>query len=748
MRVWSPHTPPASPGDRASPPPPRATLPWLARLARKELRETLRDRRTIVTLLLMPLLVYPVLSLAFRQFLLSSFQQGSTVPLRIATRSQEEWTTLMTLLSQGDRLLAEQQTAAAARSLLGGPILGADLGAAEPPLSEIQSFVADNLEAAVRSHQIDLGVVLLPQAEEAASRAQVSFQLLYRPNAPLSRQAASFVERRLRAVNEEDLLHRLSQQGQAPRLRAAWRLKPLADEEGHSFWLGTLVPLVLILMTITGAVYPAIDLTAGERERGTLEALMAAPVPRLGLLLAKYVAVLTVAVLTALVNLTAMTITIASSGLAPILFGERGLTPLAILAVLMLLGLFAAFFAAVLLSITSFARSFKEAQAYLIPLMVVSLAPGFLSVMPGLRLGPLWSVVPLANIVLLARDVLQGDVALGWAAVAVLSTILYGCLALSLAARVFGSDAILYGSEGSWSDLFRRRAGQTQPSVQAALTTLAVVAPLYVLTGGLLSQLTALPISGQLSAAAACSLILFALVPLGMARAQGVRWKEGFQLQAVRWWTWGAAALLGLTLWPLAFNLMVWCQQAGLATWTPQRLAEHRALFEELVGRLRQAPPALLGLSLGVVPAIGEELFFRGYLLGAARGRLPAWAAIVATGSLFGLFHVSLGGVVAIERIVPSTLLGLVLGWVAWQSGSVLPGMLLHGLHNSLLVALMYRPWHLAGSPPEVLTVQPLNWMLVAGCGLVAAVTLVWLGRQGTSARRAQPLPAHQAPPG
>ena len=70
-----------------------------------------------------------------------------------------------------------------------------------------------------------------------------------------------------------------------------------------------------------GAVYPAIDLTAGERERGTLEMLIAAPVPRLGLLLAKYAAVLTVALLTALVNLAAMTITVHSTGLAASLFG-------------------------------------------------------------------------------------------------------------------------------------------------------------------------------------------------------------------------------------------------------------------------------------------------------------------------------------------------------------------------------------------------------------------------------------------
>lgn len=714
-------------------------LARLVRLARKELRETLRDRRTLVTLVLMPLLVYPVLSLAFRQFLLSSFQHPAALPLRIATRSQEEWTTLMALLSQGDRLVAEEGSAAAARPLLGGPILGADLGAAEPPLSSIQSFVADDLEAAVRSQQIDLGVLLVPSEGERSSRAQVTFQLLYRPGAPLSRQAASFVERRLRAVNEKDLLQRLDEQGSTPRVRAAWRLKPVADEEGHAFWLGTLVPLMLILMTITGAVYPAIDLTAGERERGTLEALMAAPVPRLSLLLAKYVAVLTVAMLTALVNLTAMMVTIASSGLGPILLGARGLTPASLVAVLLLLVLFAAFFAALLLSITSCARSFKEAQAYLIPLMVVSLAPGFLSVMPGLHLGPVWSVVPLANIVLLAREVLQGEAAWGWGAVAVLTTLLYAAVALSLAARIFGSDAILYGSEHSWSDLFRRQAGQPRASLPAALTTLAVVGPLYVLVSGLLAQLQALPMSGQLCASAACTLLLFALLPLALAQGQGVRWQEGFQLRPAPPRAWLAAALLGASLWPLAFNLLVLCQQWGLATWTPERLAEHRAAIEELTRKLRTTPLPLLLLALAVVPATAEELFFRGYLLAALRGRLPGWAAIPLTASLFGIFHASLGGLVALERIPPSTLLGLALGWVCWKTGSVLPGMLLHGLHNAWMIVLLTSPWRLAGHEADPSQVQPLAWPLVAIGALVAAVAPLALGPKATPSTAGPP---------
>src|SRR5207248_368580 len=136
--------------------------------------------------------------------------------------------------------------------------------------------------------------------------------------------------------------------------------------------------------------------------------LVAAPVPRFALLTAKYIAVVTVAVLTAVVNLVSMVITLQVSGVAQQFLGDTGLTPLLILQMFGLLLLFAAFFSAVLLSLTSFARSFKEAQAYLIPLMLGSLGPGVLAMMPGLRLSAELAVLPLVNIVLLARDLFQG----------------------------------------------------------------------------------------------------------------------------------------------------------------------------------------------------------------------------------------------------------------------------------------------------------------------------------------------------
>jgi ABC-2 type transport system permease protein/sodium transport system permease protein len=125
-----------------------------------------------------------------------------------------------------------------------------------------------------------------------------------------------------------------------------------------------------------------------------------------------------------------------------------------------LLLLFAAFFSAVLLIVTSFARSFKEAQAYVIPLTVVSLLPGLLALLPGLHLSSGLALVPLLNIVLLARDVLEGTGERAAAAIVVLVTLGYAVASLVVAGRIFGAESVLYTKGSSWFGRLRRRRAQ------------------------------------------------------------------------------------------------------------------------------------------------------------------------------------------------------------------------------------------------------------------------------------------------
>ena len=362
------------------PPRPGGGLARLARLTLKELREILRDRRTIITLVLMPLLLYPLVSLGFKQVFLGSLPANAAPKYRIVVPSDRvgEW-------------VAAYMDIRDQRGAYNAPDPPAEVEPGESPLPRVWFYVNRDLEGALRNFQAEAAIRYKGEGTidfQPNGDLEADFEVLYLDHTVIGRQAAEFIERRLARSNAAFLRRRLGE------LRVSQRAVPVQaeliatanQERQASVSLVTLVPLILILMTITGAVYPAIDLTAGERERGTLEILVAAPVGRLGLLLAKYFSVLTVALLTAVVNLATMTVTILTGGMGPLLFGDSGLTVTIILQVLGLLVLFATFFSAVLLTLTSFARTFKEAQAYLIPLMVVSIAPGLLSLAPGLEL--------------------------------------------------------------------------------------------------------------------------------------------------------------------------------------------------------------------------------------------------------------------------------------------------------------------------------------------------------------------------
>lgn len=273
---------------------------------------------------------------------------------------------------------------------------------------EAQAFSAAQIQDAVRLGAADAGVLLIEGSTggNQQGRQPDLLQVVCREGEPLSENTAAELERRLRE-NRDNLLRGLLDQTRLGRAALPYvRRLSLASTAPAESPLAAFVPLMLVLMTMTGAVYPAIDLTAGERERGTLEMLMAAPVPPQHILLGKFAAVFLVAVMTALVNLTGMMLTLYGTGFDRVLL-SGGAGPLMLAQVLLMLVVFAAFFSAVLLSVTSFARSFREAQAWLIPLMLVSLAPGILSLMPGVRLTFPLSLVPLVNIVLLGRELFR-----------------------------------------------------------------------------------------------------------------------------------------------------------------------------------------------------------------------------------------------------------------------------------------------------------------------------------------------------
>lgn len=701
----------------------------LGRLCLKELRESLRDRRTLITLILMPILVYPLLSMAMQRLIVGTAsglnadkteyiigvqdeQAGSLVAsalgetasaIRQGVRHSIEIRRPMLANPAAKKIAASNTTESDTAD--NNPEVRENASAIDPQTAGFNIVVAEgiSLQQALEEGQVDVAVLQVRSETVSLGRngSYPAYQLeLSFRDADLRSEAAMLEFRKaMELVNDTQSLQFRGALPPAVRMISTATGKKVDAMTS----LAGILPLILILMTITGAVYPAIDLTAGERERGTMEAMIATPAPRFLLLLSKYVAVVTVAVLTALANLLACWITLSIGGLGRALLGERGLSLLAIAQILPLLVIFAAFFSAILLAMCSFARSFKEAQAYLIPVMLVSLAPALLTLMPNIEFSTLLGIVPLVNILLLSRDIMTGSPQALPAFAAVFSTLLYAAAALVVASRLFGAESATAGSQETWSDLVRRPKRMKElPDLGDLAVYLALMFPVFFILTNLFGQME-LSIASKLWINAGILLALFLIAPALVAQYRRLNPRSTFLLGG--WWadsgpvatggsgvSYGAGVMRGLGvlcgvcllasgLWVIAFEVLKVLSDFGFGAISIER-AEG---LEEAKEQFASIPFWMIFVTSALVPALAEEFFFRGYVLSAFRNRIAPLRAVLYSALIFGLFHVINGSVLSLERFFPTTLLGLALGFVAIRTHSLWPGVLLHAIHNGLL---------------------------------------------------------------
>jgi ABC-type Na+ efflux pump permease subunit len=231
-----------------------------------------------------------------------------------------------------------------------------------------------------------------------------------------------------------------------------------AEEHGGAFLLSLILPMLLVVMTVIGAFYPAVDFTAGERERNTAETTLLLPVARLAVHQGKILAVCACAVLATALNLFALAL---SAGHLVNMLGDEAeidiKLPLgALLAVVPLALLFAVFVSAVLTSVAATARTFKEGQALLGPVQMIFLFPAMAAAIPGLELTPALSCVPVVNVVLSFRAMLKGQWLPLEYSLTALTLFVVAALSVWIALRVLGSEASLTSvGKTRFMDLFK-----------------------------------------------------------------------------------------------------------------------------------------------------------------------------------------------------------------------------------------------------------------------------------------------------
>jgi uncharacterized protein len=190
-----------------------------------------------------------------------------------------------------------------------------------------------------------------------------------------------------------------------------------------------------------------------------------------------------------------------------------------------------------------------------------------------------------------------------------------------------------------------------------------------------------------------------------------------------RWPTWSAFGI-GLVVWAVSLPLVLYTFQVNRLLPMPQMLQEAYQVAERLTKALLQMPHAghLVAnlLLIGVLPAVGEELVFRGVVQQQLMRRMAPWAAIAVSGVVFSFLHFQFDG------FVPRWLLGVVLGWLYWRSGSLWVPIVVHFVNNSSQLVGQYALGDTSTLDLEQETT--LHWAWAVGSVLATYACWRWLG--------------------
>ena len=681
----------------------------------KELISILRDRRTLIAMIVVPIVLYPVLMLGSIQAVSFQVDEMRVETLRIGVISEFQGQRLARMIA------VDTASLTARRAELGEDseeAVGSPVHINKYEISRFESV--EDLKRAVTSRRIQVGVVFgtdkLIRVTDYADQIPVTV-------------FADFEEVRGATAGHrlEDLVDRVNDRMGDARLQREKLpfvfLKPFAvssvDLSAPQSILGQVLPLILILMTITGAIYPAIDLTAGERERGTLESLMVCPIPVLDLIVGKFLVVTTVAILGATLNLASVSATVYFGGFDRMIASSGDGLPFAkMFFILLCLIPFAVLMSAIMIAVCSYARTFKEAQNYVTPVILAVLIPGGIAAMPATRLDGIMLVMPVGNMVLLTRDFLFGAIVPPWQiGMVVISTTLYAGAAVAVAANIFGRESVVFSDSGSFKSTFARRTFKpvSTPNVSTALLVVALLFPTWFFVQSAFQPEPHEDASGLLSASGSLMPIVFVAIPFAVVAYWKIGFCETFALRVPHARYVASGVLIGVSAWIPAHELTVLQEKiVGI----PEPFLES---MESLAAAISALPLSSSIVLVALVPALCEELLFRGFLLSGLSTSGRKWTAIVVSAAIFAIFHFVL------FRFVVTACLGALFAYMVWQSRSIWPAVLAHFLHNTLGVLSAARPEWLAkiGVPTGDDVVHlPAHLLLVGSALLVAGVML------------------------
>lgn len=607
---------------------------------RKELIETVRDWRTLCVGILIPLVLYPV---------------GLIVASKIMVARRTKNDTAIT------------------RVLITGPGSAwfRDDFAKNPQIKIVDDDNGNPLESLKRG-KVDV-VVTVPKdvsgpyvPSSATPEITVRVDELKDSNGAYVRVGKMLTDARLRLSEK-----RISAYGiDSPWLRTlhftAINVENAAQRSGA--WLSLTLPITLVLLLLTGTLFPAIDLITGERERGTLPILLVSGVRRESIVYGKLLVVFSIGLLTVVLLLSSV-ILMLSTSLSKVEDGSGAfvlsLSPANIFLTIPLAFPLILLFGSIAVWISSYSRNFQQGQGYSVPYLMIAMFLGGVALFPVKHLPAAIYVVPISNICVCMTEILRGE--FNWAAVLTtfISSAFYGIYVTRIAIDLLSKEEILFKIQVSP----KRRKDFDR--IVAVLYACTFIAMFYI---GQIAQLL-----DKVYGMIATQLMVILLPSFAVIAWLRLSFKEVFSFKRPP-----LAAMLGAPLMApgsvLLTSLIVELQGRVL----PMSETLEKSMMEMMTPK--DQPMWMILFAMAVMPGICEELLFRGAIFGLLRRKFTSVNCCILVGVLFGVFHLS--G----YRLLPTTVLGIILTFMVYRIGSIFPSMLFHASHNALAIIVTSMP--------------------------------------------------------
>lgn len=385
----------------------------------KEMLDTLRDRRTLISMLLVPILLFPVMMFGMSGLVGFLIKRAEEKPARVVISGEENAPYLSSQFSQDEKFTIVEE---------------------------------EDFKNAIKEKRIEAALVFSEEFEKKIEKEDSAQAIIYYDKAEMkSTIAMGKLRDRLWDYEDSVVAFRLNKRKIDRSILHPVDIKReniASKEKMGGFMLSMFLPYMIIILALTGAMYPAIDLTAGEKERGTLETILVSPASRGELATGKFFCVMTASVVTAVLATISLSLT-AGMGFAQMgpIIGEEAQLSIKFTSIVVILILFlpvSALFSSLLLSLSLFAKSYKEAQSYITPLMIVVIMPAMISFMPGVELNWVFAIVPVVNVSLALKEVLLGTYNWGFIGLIFVSTIVYASFSIFVTRKLFEKEEVLF----------------------------------------------------------------------------------------------------------------------------------------------------------------------------------------------------------------------------------------------------------------------------------------------------------------